>query len=319
MIFRMVLVRLGIAVPLVVVATFVVFSLSVFLPGDAALTLAGEGASPERVEEVRRTMRLDDPLIERYGAWLSDAVRGDFGTSLFSKAPVTQELTEKWPVSASLLGLSVVFAFLIGLPAGILAAVRRGTGLDRGATLAATVGMSIPPFVLGIFLVIVFGVWLQVLPVGGYTKFSESPWDWFRSLLLPAVALSGVMAATLARQLRGSLSDVLDEEYIRTARAKGLKGSAVVMRHGLRMAAGPVASVMAIAIGRLVGGAIVVESVFNLPGLGPWLVSALLGRDLPVVLGVVPFTVVLVVLLNLTADVIRGLLDPRYAREQAIA
>ena len=316
MIFKMVAARLAIAVPLVVVATFVVFSLSVFLPGDAALTLAGEGASPERVAEVRETLRLDDPLIERYGAWLGDALDGDLGTSLFSKAPVTQELAEKWPVSASLLALSVVFAFLIGLPAGILAAVHRGTSLDRSATIAATVGMSIPPFVLGIFLVIVFGVWLRVLPVGGYTTFSDSPAGWFRSLLLPALALSGVMAATLARQLRGSLADVLDEEYIRTARAKGLKGTSIVMRHGLRMAAGPVASVMAIAIGRLVGGAIVVESVFNLPGLGPWLVSALLSRDLPVVLGVVPFTVVLVVLLNLSADVIRGMLDPRYVGEQ---
>ncbi|MDQ2679304.1 MAG: ABC transporter permease [Actinomycetota bacterium] len=317
MILKMVLVRLAIAVPLVLVATFIVFSLSIFLPGDAALTLAGEGASPERVEEIRQTLRLEDPLVERYGAWLSDAAQGDLGNSLFSKAPVTQEFSKKWPVSASLLGLSVIFAFLIGLPAGILAAVRRGSAVDRGATLAATIGMSIPPFVLGIFLVIVFGVWLQVLPVGGYTPFSESPGEWFRSLVLPALALSGVMAATLARQLRGSLSDVLDEEYIRTARAKGLSGSGVVMRHGLRMAMGPVASVMAIAIGRLVGGAIVVESVFNLPGLGPWLVASLLSRDLPVVLGVIPFTVILVVLLNLSADVIRGMLDPRYVGEKA--
>ena len=317
MILKLAVGRLLAAIPLILVATFVVFSLSAFLPGDAALTLAGEGASPERVEEIRQTLNLDDPLLSRYGAWLSDAVRGDLGDSLFSKAPVTNELSEKWPASASVLALGVVFAFLIGLPAGILSAVYKGRPVDRGSTFAATVGMSIPPFVLGIFLAIIFGVWLKVLPIGGYTSFSESPTEWFRSLVLPALALSGVMAATLARQLRGSLSDVLDEEYIRTARAKGLKSSAVVLRHGLRMAAGPVASVMAISIGRLVGGAVVVESVFNLPGLGPWLVSSLLSRDLPVVLGVVPFTVILVVALNLVADIIRGFLDPRFAQEQA--
>ena len=317
MILRMTLGRLVGAVPLVLVATFVVFSLSLFLPGDAALTLAGEGASAERVAEVREDLQLDEPLLARYGDWLGNAVRGDLGTSLFSKAPVTDELSEKWPVSAALLGLGVVFSFLIGVPAGVVSALRRGTSVDRGSTFLATVGMSIPPFVLGIFLVIVFGVWLKVLPVGGYTEFATSPVDWFRSLVLPAVALSGVLAATLARQLRGAMIDVLDEEYIRTARAKGLKGNAVVLRHALRMAAGPAASVMAVSIGRLIGGAVVVESVFNLPGLGPWLVSSLLSRDLPVVLGVIPFTVVLVVLLNLLADILRGLLDPRFAQERA--
>ncbi|MCU1458121.1 MAG: di/oligopeptide transporter, inner rane subunit [Actinomycetia bacterium] len=310
----MVLVRIAAAIPLMLVATFAVFALSVFLPGDAAQTLAGDGASQQRVAEIRHTLHLQDPLLQRYGNWLGNAVHGDLGTSLFSKTPVMHEIATRWSVSASLLLLAVIISFLIGVPAGILAAVYRGRPLDRASTFAATFGMAIPPFVLGIVLVIVFGVWLKWLPVGGYTPFAKSPVDWFRSLVLPAFALSGVLAATLARQLRGSLADVLDEEYIRTARAKGLRGSAVVLKHGLRMAAGPVASVMAVYIGRLIGGAVVVEAVFNLPGLGPFLVSSLLSRDLPVVLGIIPFTVLIVILLNLLAEVTRGLLDPRFAR-----
>lgn len=303
--------RLLAIIPLVLVVSFLVFSLTVFLPGDEAVTLAGENASQERVEEIRRALNLDQPLVVRYFEWLGNAVRGDFGNSLFTKREVLSEIGARWVVTLQLVISSLVVALLIGVPSGIIAGRNKGKFLDRAATLFASVGVAIPSFVVGLWLIVIFAAWLGVVPFAGYVPFSESPTEWAKRMILPTFALSGVMIAELTRQIRAGLVDTLESDYIRTARAKGLRERTVVNKHALRVAVSPALSVVSVNIARSFGGAVVVEQVFSLPGLGRMTVNAIIQRDLPILQGVIPLAVLVAVLMTLLADIINMKLNPR--------
>ncbi|HWL42705.1 MAG TPA: ABC transporter permease [Ilumatobacter sp.] len=303
--------RLLAIVPLVLVVSFLVFMLTVFLPGDAAVTLAGENASQQRIDEIRQALNLDDPLFVRYGHWVVDAVQGDLGRSLFTKREVTSEIASRWGVTLQLVIGSLAVALVIGVPAGIIAGRYRGRFPDKLATLAASVGVAVPSFVIGLWLIIVFAAWLRILPFAGYVAFSESPVEWAKRMILPMLALSGVMIAELTRQIRAGLVDTLETDYIRTARAKGLTERQVVNKHALRVAISPALSVISVNVARSFGGAVVVEQIFALPGLGRMTVNAIVQRDLPILQGVIPLAVVIAVVMTLLSDIVNMKLNPR--------
>lgn len=306
------LLRRGVwSVVLVLIVSFLVFCLSLFLPGDAAATLAGESASPERVEEVRHNLGLDLPVHERYLDWLGDAVHGDLGRSLFTRRTVAQEIGDRWAVTVSLMLGAVAFSVVAGTLAGVWSGSNIGSRLDRLTTVGATLGVALPQFVLAVVLLIIFAVWLDVLPIAGYRAFGESPGDWARHLILPVVALAADMTAQLTRQIRSALSSTLGQDYIRTAYAKGLTRRRVIFKHGLRVAFSPAVAVVGVQVARMLGGAVIVEQLFSLPGLGTLTVNAILTRDLPVLQGIVPLAVLVAVGLNLLADVVLAMLNPR--------
>jgi peptide/nickel transport system permease protein len=284
-------------VPIILIVSFLVFLLSAFLPGDEAVTLAGENASPQRVEEIRQALNLDEPLVTRWVHWVGDAAHGDLGRSLFTKREVTSEIGARWVVTLQLVLGSLFVALIIGVPAGIIAARNKGRFLDRVATLLASLGVAVPSF--------------DVVPFAGYVPFGQSPVEWAKRMILPVLALSGVMIAELTRQIRSQLVDVLDSDYIRTARAKGLRERTVVNKHGMRVAASPALSVLSVHVARSFGGAVVVEHVFSLPGLGKLTVNAITQRDLPILQGVIPLAVLIAVVLTLLADIANVALNPR--------
>ena len=303
--------RLLAIVPLVLVVSFLVFLLTVFLPGDAAVTLAGENASQARIDEVRTALHLDDPLLVRYGDWVIHAAQGDLGRSLFTKREVTSEIASRWSVTLQLVLGSLALALVIGVPAGIIAGRFKGRFPDKLATLGASVGVAVPSFVIGLWLILVFAAWLKVLPFAGYVPFSESPTGWAKRMILPMLALSGTMIAELTRQIRAGLVDTLESDYIRTARAKGLSERLVVNKHALRVAISPALSVISVNVARSFGGAVVVEQIFALPGLGRMTVNAIIQRDLPILQGVIPLAVVIAVVMTLLSDIVNMKLNPR--------
>ena len=307
----MILRRLVAVVPLLLAVSFAVYSLEVFLPGDPALTIAGADASDARVDEVRTALGLDRPLPVRYVEWLGDAVQGDLGNSLFTRRSVTQEITSRWLVTATLVVGAMGVALLVGVPAGILAGRHKGGWIDRIATLGASLGVAIPHFLPGILLMVVLASNLRWLPVAGYRPFGNGLWAWGKHFVLPILALSGVMTAELTRQVRSALAETLESDYIRTARSKGLSERTVLVKHGLRVAASPAISVISVQAARLFGGAVIIELVFGLPGLGRLTVDAILNRDLPVLQGVVPLAVIIAIVMTLLADVLQLVLHPR--------
>ena len=302
--------RLALTIPIVVLASFLVFGLILLVPGDPAITLAGDNATEEQIEVIRDRLGLDDPVLVQYGRWASDAVTGDLGDSLYSGRSVTKSIGERLPVTLSLAGLSILIAIMIAVPAGIIAA-RRGTWVDSTATVGASLGLAMPNFWLGAVLALVFALRLGWLPATGYVPLTENPVDWLRHLLLPAITLGAAAAAETTRQLRSSLSDVLGQDYIRTARAAGIRSRVVVLKHALKNATMPVITVMGFQVAFLLGGSVIVEQLFALPGLGGLAIRAVLDRDLPVIQGVVLFTTTLVVLINLGVDLLYGWLNPK--------
>ena len=313
----MILRRVLSIIPILIIVTFLVTSLTTFLPGDVASTLAGPTAGADRIAEVRDQLRLDDSVFERWWNWASDAIRGDLGTSFFSRRAVTRDISDRWTITASLVVGAALVAILIGVPLGIIAGYRKGGWVDRLATLIATIGVSIPHFVIGIFLLVMFAIWLDWLPFAGYSHPSEDGWaEWAKHLAIPVLALSAAMIAELARQIRSSLAETLEQDYIRTARAKGLPTSKVVLKHGLRLAILPAVSVMAVQLTRLFGGAVVIELVFNLGGLGSYMFDAILTQDIPVIQGLVPLAVVLAVTLGVVADLLFLVLYPALRKKR---
>ncbi|HEX7097407.1 MAG TPA: ABC transporter permease [Acidimicrobiales bacterium] len=307
----MILRRIAAIVPMMLVVSFLVFGLTLFLPGDAAVTLAGENASPQRVEEIRQALDLDDPLLERYGSWLADAAHGDLGRSLFSKRPVVSEIAARWTVTLQLVIGAMLVALVIGVPAGIIAGRFHGRWIDRVATIGASVGVAVPSFVIGLWLIVLLAVWLELLPFAGYVEFGEDPGEWLKRMIIPVLALSASMIAELTRQIRSALVETLGEDYIRTARAKGLRERTVITKHALRMAVSPALAVLAVHMARLFGGAVVVEEVFALPGLGRLTVESIIQRDLPILQGVIPLAVLITIVCTLFADLAQIALNPR--------
>lgn len=303
--------RLLAAIPMLFAMSILVFSLVLAVPGDPALTLAGENASEEKVEAIRASLGLDQSLVRQYLDWLGGAVRGDFGTSLLSSRGVTDTIMSKLPITMSLAFSAIAIGLLIGIPAGIIAALNRNRWPDRASTVGASLGMAMPNFWLGLVLVMVFAVYNPWLPASGYVRISESPTEWARHLLLPALTLGTAAAAEITRQLRGALSDVLQHDYVRTAEAKGLRRWVVVGKHAAKNASIPVVTVLGLQFSLLLGGTVAVERVFGIPGLGTEIVNAVLGKDLPMIQGVVFFTTLAVVAINLVVDITYGFLNPK--------
>jgi peptide/nickel transport system permease protein len=303
--------RLLAIVPVMLVVATVAFVLMHLAPGDPASVIAGPYASVDDVARLRRQLGLDEPLLVQLGRWYWRLLQGDLGQSIFLRRPVVEAILDRVEPTLLLTSLATLVAVLFGVPAGIVAARRHGGGVDQAVMLLALLGTSIPNFLLGLLLMLVFAVWLGWLPVAGYVSLDVAPWRTIRSLLMPAFALGVVQAALIARITRSAMLDVLREQFILAGRAKGLDERGVVYKHALKNAFVPILTVIGISFAVLLGGAVVIEQVFNIPGVGRLIVQAVLRRDYPVVQGVILMVGGIYVLLNLAVDLAYLLLDPR--------
>lgn len=308
---RIILRRLVVALPTIILVSMLVFALQKLLPGDPVLAMAGEERDPAVLEYLRDKYRLNDPIPVQYFAWIGQVVQGDFGISLRTDAPVTELIGQKLPVTIQLAAMAMVFALLIGIPAGILAAVYKGTAVDYGANIFALSGLSIPNFWLGIMLILLVSVEWRLLPASGYVSPSQDLWLSLKTMLMPAFVLGNALAATLMRHTRSAMLSVLRSDYIRTARAKGLLGPAVVLKHAFRNALVPIVTLVTLLFGELLAGAVLTEQVFTIPGFGKLIVDAVFNRDYAVVQGVVLCTAIGFIAMNLLADVLYILINPR--------
>ena len=303
--------RLVMLVPVLIVVGVVVFGLVHLTPGDPAAVILGDRATPEDIARLRTQLGLNDPLPVQFVRWFSNMLRLDFGESIFLGEPVTQALLNRVQPTVLLTLYALSIQILIGIPAGVLAAVRHNSPLDRVFTVMAISGSAIPTFFLGILLILIFAVRLRWLPSGGYVPFGEDPAAHFKGMLLPAFALGFSAAGLLARMVRSSMLDVLREDYVRTAFAKGLPEQLVIVRHALRNALIPALTVLGISIGALLGGAVVTETVFTIPGMGRLVVQSIARRDYPVIQGAIVAIAMTYVLVNLIVDVLYVYIDPR--------
>lgn len=303
--------RLMVALPTLLIVSMLVFGLQMLLPGDPVLAMAGEERDPETLARIREQLHLDDPVPVQYLRWLGGVVTGDLGTSLRTGEPVSQLIVQKLPVTIQLAVMSMLFAMLIGIPAGIIAAVRKGSVTDWLANFVALSGLSIPNFWLGIMLILLVSVNLGWLPASGYESIFVDPVRSLQTMIMPAFVLGTGLAATLMRHTRSSMLGVLSADYIRTARAKGLTGRQVVLKHSFRNALLPVITLTALLFGELLAGAVLTEQIFTIPGFGKLIVDAVFNRDYAVVQGVVLCTAVGFLMMNLVADVLSVMLNPR--------
>jgi peptide/nickel transport system permease protein len=303
--------RLLALIPVALVVGTITFTLLHVAPGDPAALMLGPEATPEQVARARERLGLDDPLLVQYPRWLVDIVRLDFGESLFLDRPVSTAIADRIVPTLQLTFYSLLIALLVGIPAGIIAAVRRNSLIDRLLMLLAITGTAIADFFLAILLVLLFAVTLRWLPSGGYVSLFDSPLDHARSMILPSLALGLSIAGLPARLIRASMLDVLHEDYIRAAVARGLSPSYVALRHALRNALLPAVTVLGYTLGDLLGGAVVVETVFNLPGMGQLVVNSIARRDFPVIQGVVMVIAGCYLVANLIVDLLYVVIDPR--------
>jgi peptide/nickel transport system permease protein len=287
------------------------FALVHIIPGDPALVMMGGEGTTQAVEELRRQLGLDRPLHVRYLEWLGRIVQGDLGQSLYNRTQVSEELLWRMPTTLSLVTLALLLSIGIGIPAGLLSAAFRNSWIDHAARLLTLVSLSLPSFWLGLMLIILFSLWLDLLPIVGYEPITQGIWKAIPFLILPSLALGTHLAALLTRLTRSSMLEVLSQDYVRTARAKGLRDWAVLMRHALRNALIPLVTVIGINMGILLGGTAVIETVFVLPGVGQLVVRSLYNRDLPVIQGLILYVAVVYVLINLIVDILYTYLDPR--------
>lgn len=308
---RLLVRRLLSLVPLLLIVSVLVFGLLALLPGDPARAIAGEEATAEQVAEVRRELGLDQPLPAQYWDWLGGVVRGDLGTSVFVDHPVADAIVSRAPVTISLLGAGVVLSVAIGIPLGAIAGSRRGGAVDRLVSAAAAAGVAVPNFWLGLLLLLLFSVAVDWLPPTGYVGITADPVEWARHLALPAFTLAAAGAAEIVRQTRAGIIDVLQEDFVRTLRAKGLRPAAIVGKHALKNAMIPVVTVAGLQVSRLFGLSVVVERVFGLPGIGSLVVEAVFNRDVPVIQGVVLVVTVVVLVTNLLVDLSYAWFNPK--------
>lgn len=303
--------RLLATVPLMILVSMIAFGLLFLVPGDPATTLAGENPAPGQIEEIRARLGLDDPIPIQYLQWAAGAVSGDLGDSLFSNAPVAELIAERMPATISLTITATAFGIAFGALLGITAAAYRGGVVDRCVTMVASLGVAVPSFWLGLMLIIAFALYLGWLPAVGYVPLSAGPGNWLAHLVLPAVTLGLAPAAEIARQLRGSLCDALDNDYIRTARAKGVRARPVLLKHALKNAGVTAMTVIGTQFSLLLGGSVIAEQIFGIPGIGNLAVTAVLQRDVPVIQGVVLVSAVAVLLCNLAVDMSYGYFNPK--------
>lgn len=303
--------RLAVAIPTLLLVSLLVFSLQKLLPGDPALALAGEDRSPEVITFLRQKYRFDQPIPVQYWAWLSAFASGDLGVSVRTGLPIGRMVVEKLPVTIELSLLSMLIALALGVPAGVAAALKRGSPIDYLVGTLGLLGLSIPSFWLGIMLILLFSVSLGLLPSGGYTPFVENPWENLRTMLLPSLVLGSASAAIIMRHTRSSMLTVLRQDFVRTARAKGLPDRIVVVRHALRNGLIPVVTLATLQLGQLLSGAVLTEQVFGIPGFGKMIVDGVFSRDYAVVQAVVMCAAVFFLLLSLVADLAYAALNPR--------
>jgi peptide/nickel transport system permease protein len=298
-------------IPVMLVVATVSFVLIRLAPGDPASVLAGPDASPEDLVQLRTALGMDQPLPVQLVKWYARLAQGDLGQSIFLRRPVVQAVVERLEPTLLLTLWGTLLSILIGVPAGIVSARYHNTAVDQSFMALALLGLSIPNFLLGLLMILVFGVWLGWLPVSGYVPLDEGVWHNLRSLLMPAVSLGLVQSALVARITRSSMLDVLREQYILSGRAKGLSERAVVYKHALKNAIIPTLTVIGITVALLIGGAVVIETVFNIPGVGRLIISAVLRRDYPVVQGVVLLIALTYTVINLLVDLAYLVIDPR--------
>jgi peptide/nickel transport system permease protein len=303
--------RLAATLAVMGVVALVVFALLYLTPGDPAAILAGDAATSDDIRRIREKLGLDEPFLVRFGGWVWGLVHGDLGISIFTNLPVTHLIGQRIEPTLSLTLCTLVVAVLVAVPLGVVAAAKAGSWIDRTVMAFSVLGFSVPVFVLAYILILVFSIELDWLPVQGYRPISESFWDWLRHLILPSAALGTVYIALIARITRASMLDVLSQDYIRTAQAKGLAPESVLVGHALKNAAVPIVTVIGIGIALLIGGAIVTETVFAIPGIGRLTVDAILRRDYPIIQGVILIFSGAYVLINLAVDLSYMFLDPR--------
>jgi peptide/nickel transport system permease protein len=281
------------------------------LPGDPALVMAGEEKDPEVIAYIRQRYRLNDPLPVQYVAWLGQVAQGNLGQSFRTRQPVTQLLLQKLPVTLELSFLAMLVALMIAIPAGVIAAVRKGTAIDYASTIAALSGLSLPNFWLGIMLILLVSVRWKLLPASGFVPLSEGIWPNLQRMIMPAFVLGTGLAAVLMRQMRASMLEVLKQDYVRTAQAKGLARFLVVTRHAMRNALIPVITILGLQLGGLLSGAVLTEQVFTIPGFGKLVIDAVFNRDYAVVQGIVLFTATAYIVINLLVDVAYAIANPK--------
>ena len=303
--------RVALIIPTLFFVSVLIFGLQQLLPGDPALVMAGENADPATIAFLKQKYHLDDPLPVRYALWIEGVAQGDLGESIRIKQPVKDLIFEKLPVTGELAGLAMLVALVIGVPAGILAAMKHDTAVDYGATMVALWGISTPNFWLGILLILLFSVTLGWLPASGFVPPTENLRQNLLTLVMPAFVLGNAIAAVMMRHTRSAMLQVLSADYVRTARAKGLGQFSVILKHALRNALIPVVTLGALEFGALLSGAVLTEQVFTIPGFGKLIVDAVFNRDYAVVQGVVLCTAFAYIMLNLFADIAYALIDPR--------
>lgn len=303
--------RILAAVPVMLVVALFVFLLLRLTPGDPAAILAGDNASPEQLDRIRTSLGLNEPLATQFFTWIGRLLSGDLGVSLISGVPVAKMLASRIEPTVSLAIMTIILAIVVAVPLGVIAAWKHGTWIDRSVMGLSVIGFSVPVFVIGYVLVKVFAIDLRWLPVQGFRPLAGGFGPFFERLVLPTITLSFIYIALIARMTRAAMLDVLGEDYIRTARAKGIAEMGVLLRHGLRNAAVPVITVIGTGFALLISGVVVTESVFNLPGVGRLTVDAVLARDYPVIQAMILLTSGIYVAVNLLVDLAYTLLDPR--------
>ena len=303
--------RILATMPVMAIVALFVFSLLYIAPGDPAAVIAGDQASPADVERIRQGLGLDRPFLVQFGTWVWRILHFDLGTSIFTNLPVASMIAQRIEPTLSLMAITLVLTIVVAVPLGVVAAWKAGSWVDRTIMAFAVFAFSLPVFVVGYVLAYVFALQFDWLPVQGYTPLAEGFWPWLQNLILPAVALGCVYIALIARITRASMLEVLQQDYIRTARAKGLEQGSILFVHALKNAAVPIVTVIGIGIALLIGGAVVTESVFAIPGLGRLTIDAILRRDYPIIQGVILIFSAVYVLVNLLVDLSYMFFDPR--------
>ncbi len=303
--------RIMATIPVMLVVAFFVFSLLYLAPGDPAAIIAGDQATPADVERIRASLGLDRPFLIRFGEWLWQIIHGDLGTSIFTNLPVSHMIAQRIEPTLSLMVLTIVFSIVIAIPLGVLAAWKQGSWIDSGVMALGVFGFSVPVFVVGYVLAYLFALQLDWLPVQGFHSLNDGLLPFLRNLTLPTIALGLALIALLARITRATMLDVLSQDYVRTAKAKGVDQRSVLFVHALKNAAVPIVTVIGNSVAVLIAGAVLTESVFAIPGLGRLTVDAILRRDYPVIQGVVLLFSFTYVLVNLLVDLLYTLFDPR--------
>lgn len=303
--------RILLILPTLFIVTVITFALIQLIPGGPAYQLLGINATMEQVNEINQKLGLDKPLLEQYGVWIGNILKGDLGTSFFFRESVSSLIAQRIPQTLELTFTALVISLLLGIPAGVLAAIHQGKLADQAILAVAMVGVAMPEFWLGMALITLFAVPIAWLPTGGYTSLAEGFVPWLQHILLPALSLGFIFTAVTARMTRSSMLDVLHQDYIKTARAKGQFEKKVLSRHALRNAMIPIMTVIGISISSMIGGVVIIEEIFSIPGMGRLLIGAISKRDYPLIQGCILVIACIVIFVNLLVDILYKVLDPK--------